>query len=94
MSLNSPDTGLIFPPGEINGTTSYFYPHPSVSGIPQITNELYVSSQGSDAPGQNGTVTLPFATLTIALNYRYENFTNIPTIINIGPGVYDDPAGR
>ena len=92
-SLEQPDPGLIFPSGEINSTTSYFYPQPSVSGKPQITNQLYVSSQGSDAPGQNGTVTLPFASVTFALNYRYENFTNIPTIINIGPGVYNDPAG-
>ena len=93
MSLTQPDSGLIFPTGEINGTTSYFYPQPSVSGMPQITNELYVSSQGSDAPGQNGTVTLPFASLSYALNYRYENFTNVPTVINIGPGVYTDPIG-
>ena len=92
-SLEQPDPGLIFPPGEINSTTSYFYPQPSVSGKPQITNQLYVSSQGSDAPGQNGTVTLPFASVSYALNYRSENFTSIPTVINIGPGVYYDPAG-
>ena len=64
------DSGLFVPPGYINPNVSVYYQKPSVTGLPQITNEIYVSSEGSDEPGNNGTITLPFKTILTALKYR------------------------
>ena len=87
------DPGLIFPPGFINATTSTFYVNPQVSGQPLITNEVYVSTQGTDAPGNNGTVTNPFRTLFAALNYIgvvQAGGSPVPTNVYVGPGTYTE----
>ena len=87
------DPGLIFPPGFINATTSTFYVNPQVSGQPLITNEVYVSTQGTDAPGHNGTVTNPFRTLFAALNYIgvvQAGGSPVPTNVYVGPGTYTE----
>jgi len=85
------DSGNIFPPGFINATTSYFYQNPQVSGNPLLTNEVYVSPQGTDAPGNNGTVTNPFLTLFAALDYIgvvQAGGSPIPTNVYLAPGTY------
>ena len=86
------DPGLIFPSGFFNSTQTLYYQQPSVIGNPTITNTLYVSPGGSDGPGNNGTVTLPFATIENALAYRNALDVYSPTIIAIQTGTYN-PAG-
>jgi hypothetical protein len=85
------DPGLIFPPGYVNSTTTTFYLNPQVSGQPLITNEVYVSTQGTDAAGNNGTVTNPFRTLFAALQYIgvvQAGGSPVPTNVYVGPGTY------
>ena len=90
MSL-SIDPGLLLYPGQVNTTTSLYYVNPQVSGQPLITNEVYVSTQGSDAPGNNGTVTNPFLTIENAMAYIFQlQVSPVPPATNLylGPGTY------
>ena len=60
---------LMTNPGYINSSTSFFYPQPQITGVNPLPLEIYISPDGSDAPGVVGSVTAPFATITNAIGY-------------------------
>ena len=96
MSSNI-DPGMFAPAGYVNSTTAFFYPWPLNAGTTNApagnVYTIYVSSGGSDAVQNTGTVTAPFATIGAALLYRYNAIDlSIPVVVNIEPGIYRENA--
>lgn len=52
-------------------------------------NELYVSKNGNDTYG-NGSINAPFLTVSAALTQSNTYADNVPVVINISPGIYNE----
>ena len=69
MSEGDAPQFLVPPVGYINSSTPFYYPQPQITSVNPLPLEIYISPDGSDAPGVVGSVTAPFATITNAIGY-------------------------
>lgn len=84
----------LVPPGFINSSTPFFFPQPQITHVLTTPSFVYVSPEGSDDPGNVGSVTSPFATISAALFY-VTTISDIfpvplssPVCIYVAPGIY------
>ena len=84
----------LVPPGYINSSTPFFFPQPQITQILTTPGFVYVSPEGSDDPGNVGSVTSPFASISAALFYVttvspiFPTPLSSPVCIFVAPGIY------